>query len=213
MTIVVTVLLVVVAIGAYIALRNAQDFSDANEVVPGVDTDAPKEWAGAHSPEARLHRRLRDSMTAMRDNASLDDPAMQPIRASLEDQAVAIDRRLVAVAALPKARREAPMKQMTAAVDAVEEAVASLVMLRGPEVVDFEREIADVRARVGFVEAARAELEAMSTAPTDIEELRRKLEAEANAQAEPQAMPASPPTADPDHGVDPDVDPEATPDP
>ncbi len=56
----------IVGVAAYVALRNAQDFSDANEVVPGVPTSAPKAWAGAHTPEARLHRRLRDAVMASR---------------------------------------------------------------------------------------------------------------------------------------------------
>lgn len=178
MTIVLATLVVIAAVVAYVALRNAQDFSDANEVVPGVDTGAPKEWAGAHSPEARLHRRIRDAMTAVRDNAALDDPAMQPIRTSLEEQAVAVDRRLVAVAALPKGHRDGPMGQVAEAVDAIEAAVTSLVLLRGPSNADVGQAIEDVRIRVQLVEAARAELEALSTPPQDLEELRRRIEAD-----------------------------------
>ncbi len=178
MTVIFALLFVVVCVVAYVALRNAQDFSDANEVVPGVDTGAPKEWAGAHSPEARLHRRLRDVMTAMRDNAALDDPSLATVRTSLEEQAVEIDRRLVAVAALPRSHRDQPMEQVTRAVEAVEGAVAGIVMLRGPSPTDVEQALADVRARVGFVQEARAELEALTAPSADFDELRRGIEAD-----------------------------------
>lgn len=195
MTIVFAIAFIVVCMVAYLALRNAQDFSDANEVVPGVDTGAPKEWAGAHSPEARLHRRLRDSMTALRDNAALDDPSLSSVRTGLEEQAVAVDRRLVAVAALPRAHRDEPLAQVAQAVEAVEAAVAGFVTLRGPSTDDIERAIADIRTRVGLVEEARAELEALTAPSPDLDALRRRLES--------QESPAEQSPAEGDEGTQP----------
>ncbi|HET7722060.1 MAG TPA: hypothetical protein VFK43_18960, partial [Acidimicrobiales bacterium] len=94
-------------------------------------TKAPAEWAGAHTPEARLHRRLRDAMAAVRANPAMEDAFMMDARVSLEQQALAVDERLIAVAALPEGVRNEPLSSVAAAVDAVEAAVAALVA--GPE--------------------------------------------------------------------------------
>ena len=163
---------------AYVMLRNAQDFSDANEVIPGVPTRAPKEWAGAHSPEARLHRRLRDSMEALRANAALDDPSMVDVRASLEREALAVDDTLVAVAALPKGNRDEPIRRVTEAVERIETAVTSVVLLRGPALDDVEQRIDDVRTRLRLVEEARAELAALDPTTGSLDALRERLEAD-----------------------------------
>lgn len=175
MTYVLMIALTIGAVVAYVALRNAKDFSDANEIIPGVDTGAPKSWAGAHNPEAKLHRRLRDACEALRINASLDDPALQSVRTDLEDQAVAVDRQLVAVAALPAGRRQQPLEQVTQAVEAIEGAVADVVALRGPNELDVADAIDAVRTRVGLVAEARAELDALTAPTPDLDELRRRL--------------------------------------
>ena len=169
---------------AYVALRNAQDFSDANEVVPGVPTKAPKEWAGAHSPEAKLHRRLRDSMSALRANAELDDPSMVSVRTALEREALAVDDSLVAVASLPKQHRGNRMQQVNDAVEAIEEAVASVVALRGPSLGEVQRGIDDARTRLRHVEEARAELAALDPTTGSLDELRARLEDDPGEQAD-----------------------------
>lgn len=177
---------VVVGTLAYIALRNAQDFSDANEIIPGVPTAAPKEWAGAHSPEARLHRRLRDAMEAVRANATLDDASMVTVRTALEAEALAADERLIAAAALPKGHREEPIRRITETVESIESLVASLVELRGPAVEDVERRIAEVRERVRFLSEAHDELAALDPSSPDLSALRARIEADA-ADVEPDA--------------------------
>ena len=163
---------------AYVMLRNAQDFSDANEIIPGVRTNAPKEWAGAHSPEARLHRRLRDSMELLRSNASLDDPSLADVRTSLEREALAVDEHLVAVAGLPKQHRAPPLDQVTKAVDAIETTVSSVVLLRGPAIEETEARISDVHTRLRLVQEARAELAGLDPAPGSLGDLRAQLDAE-----------------------------------
>jgi hypothetical protein len=198
-TIIIGLLIVVLGTVAYIALRNAQDFSDANEVIPGVPTSAPKEWAGAHSAEARLHRRLRDSMTALRANRSLDEPALVQVREALEREALAIDDQLIAAAALPARVRDEPLRQVAAAVDSVEAAVADVVVLRGPERASTEAAIEQVRTRLALVEEARAELAGLGGAPSSFEQLRRELDA--TAPAEPP--PAEPPQTEPPSGEPP----------
>ena len=134
-TVIVLVVLMVVAavVAATVVVRSGKrNYAEANEVVPGTATRAPAEWAGAHSPEARLHRRLRDAVEALRANPAMEDAWMLDARISLEQHALAVDERLIAVAALPERVRAEPMVDVAAAVDAVEVAVASLAS-RGPE--------------------------------------------------------------------------------
>jgi hypothetical protein len=197
-TILIGLLIVVLGVVAYVALRNAQDFSDANEVIPGVPTNAPKGWAGAHSVEARLHRRLRDSMTALRANRTLDEPALIDVREALQLEALAIDEQLVAAAALPARVRDEPMRQIASAVEAVETAVAEVVLLRGPERESSQAAIEQVRTRLALVEEARAELAALGGTPSSFEQLRRELDTTAPAMPDqpPLAQPAPEPPSD-----------------
>lgn len=178
MPLVLALLFVVVGTLAYLALRNAQDFSDANQIIPGVPTRAPKEWAGAHSPEARLHRRLRDAMEAVRVNAGLDDASLVDVRMALEQEALATDDRLIAAAALPKGRREDLIAQVATMVDSIEGLVADLVELRGPTVADTEQRIEDLRTRLALVADARDELAGLGSATPDLMALRDRLEAD-----------------------------------
>ena len=69
MTVVVVLLLFVVsaAVAATVVVRaQKRKFAEANVIVPGTTTKAPAEWAGAHTPEARLHDDLDiDSIDAI----------------------------------------------------------------------------------------------------------------------------------------------------
>jgi hypothetical protein len=150
---VVLVLLVVSAvIAATVVVRNnKRTFAEANVVVPGTTTKAPAAWAGAHSPEARMHRRLRDAVAALRANPAMEDAFMMDARVSLEQQALAVDERLIAVAALPEPVRAEPLASVAAAVDAVEAAVAALATGPG-ERSRLDRAMADVADRVAQLE-------------------------------------------------------------
>lgn len=158
--VVVLVVLVLAAAGAAaVASGNRRKFARANEVVPGAATEAPAAWAGAHSPEARLHRRLRDAVSALRANPALEGVGQLESRVSLEQHALAIDQRLIAVAALPEAVRAGPLGDVAAAVGSMEQAVASLVA--GPVPAErsaLDQAMAQVGERVELLAQARAEL-------------------------------------------------------
>lgn len=151
MTTVVVVLVVLVVsavVAATVVVRtNRRKFAEANVVVPGTATKAPAEWAGAHTPEARLHRRLRDAVEALRANPAMEDAFRMDARVSLEQQALAVDERLIAVAALPERARAGPMASVAGAVDAVEAAVGALVAGPG-EQAGLDRAMAEVADRV-----------------------------------------------------------------
>jgi hypothetical protein len=157
MTVFLVVALFVISavVAATVVVRSQKDkFAKANEVVPGSASKAPAEWAGAHSPEARLHRRLRDAVAALRANPAMEDAWMLESRVALEQQALTVDDRLIAVAALPERVRGERMAAVAAAVDAVEEAVAQFVT--APEQPlqrsDVERAMAEVADRVASLE-------------------------------------------------------------
>ena len=161
-TAIVLVLLVVVAavVAATVVVRNGKrEYARANEVVPGTATRAPAEWAGAHTPEARLHRRLRDVVEALRANPAMEDAWMLEARVSLEQHALAVDDRLIAVAALPERVRTEPLAGVAAAVDAVELALASMISA-GPETerrTGLDRAMTDVETRVALLAEGLAE--------------------------------------------------------
>ncbi len=148
--------------GGAAALAIKRRHAATNQVVPGVASGAPVAWAGAHSPEAKLHRRLRDAVSALRANAALDDAGLLDARGSLERHAVEVDERLVAVAALPGATRDEPLARVAEAVDAFEQAVASLA-LDAPgarTAAGMEAALAEARERIAALAAAHAELDA-----------------------------------------------------
>ncbi len=164
---VVVVLVVLVAGGgAAVAISQRRRFARAGEIVPGVASKAPASWAGAHSPEARLHRRLRDAVAAARANAVLDIVGLSDARAAIEVQALAVDDALVATGALPQRSRSEPLSRVESAVETLEAAVAALVATTAAGTqaeVDFR--LAEVSERVGLLAAARAELEAETGGP------------------------------------------------
>lgn len=154
------VLVVAVAGAAVVARTQKRKFAQANQVIPGMPTRAPASWAGAHSPEARLHRRLRDAMTALRANPGLATVGFMDALAALQVQAVAVDDALVAAAALPERLRAKPLADAEAAVVAVENAVAALAAQPAADArADLDRALAEATERVELLARARTELE------------------------------------------------------
>lgn len=150
MTLLVLVLVLVAAVGvagAMVVRAQTRSFAAANELVPGTPTRAPAAWAGAHTPEARLHRRLRDAVAGLRANPALEDAWALDARVALEQHALAVDERLIAVSALPERLRAEPLVEVASAVEAVEAAVASYIT--GPAQRDgLDRAMAEVAERV-----------------------------------------------------------------
>ncbi len=116
MTVAVLVLLVVVAavVAATVVVRtNKRKFAEANEVVPGTATTAPAAWAGAHNargpapPAPARRRRRRPGQPGP--GGRLHDG--RPGVAGAER--LAVDQRLIAVAALPESVRAGPMASVS----------------------------------------------------------------------------------------------------
>jgi hypothetical protein len=149
-------------VGAVVLTRrvSAKHRAD-NQVVPGRETRAPASWAGAHTPEAVLHRRLRDAMKALRANQAFDHHGvLLEVRVELEEQAVILDDHLVAVAALPRQHSGEPLERVTEAVSMIEKAVSDLAsrsaMESGPRL---QEVLAQIQQRASLVDEIRTELD------------------------------------------------------
>ncbi len=138
------------------------------ELIPGMPTNAPASWAGSHDPEARMHRRLRDALAALRANRDFDnDGALLPLRVDLEMQARALDDQLVATAALPAHLRREPMDRLEAAVRGIEQGVADVAGVSvGDASARVARVLEDLRSATGTVAQARAALDELDANPT-----------------------------------------------
>ena len=162
------VLLVAAAVVGAVAFARSskKDFDDANVIVEGVDTGAPASWAGAHSPEAKLHRQLRDAVRALQANAALNG-YLEPQRLQLEQVAVAIDRRLVAAAALPASGRDEAIEAVASEVAGFEAAVveaASGSSMTEQDVIGDTT--AAINERLTAVAEAQAEIDAVDATPS-----------------------------------------------
>ena len=122
------VLVVLVAlVGAVVfavalAKRSKTQLAANAEVLPGMPTGAPLEWAGQHTPEAKMHRRLIGLAQTLIALPLGDAPAIER-QVAVQHKIAELDRRLISFAVAPEPARR--------------EAVAGLE----PEVADAEREV------------------------------------------------------------------------
>ena len=195
----VLVALVVVVGGAagaiVLAARSRSQYQASNQVVPGRATLAPASWAGSHDPEAVLHRRLRDAMKALRANQAFDhDGLLLDVRVELEEQALALDEQLVAVAALPRLHRAEPLARVTEAVSTIEKAVADLAsrsaMEAGPRL---QEVLQRIHERTSLVEEIRTELDRLPGAAPEIPAAPAAGTSDAQPDAAPSPAPSPPP--------------------
>lgn len=160
---VILVIIAVVVIGGGVALASGllsdsrKQLDDYSRVVPGVGPEAPAAWAGAHSPEAKLHRRLRDAVKAAHAQPSVSVTDL----AGLDHAAAALDERLIGAAALPTSHRDAAIAEIEPLVARFEDAVAGLARAAAPEAlgVAFEQSMAAIEAQLAAIAEARAEVE------------------------------------------------------
>lgn len=157
---------VVVAFGVMLAVRSKQQFAEQNQVVPGRASPAPASWAGAHSREAKLHRRLGDAVNGVRANPRFVELGLAPQMAAIEAEALAIDERLVAAAALPAAHRDDAIDPLEQHVVDLEATVAELVT---------SVSVADSKVQLeAAVSAADIKLQALAEARAEVEQIDRR---------------------------------------
>lgn len=105
--------------GAMAVKRNA---SKQLQVAEGVESKAPVNWVGAHTPEAKLHQRMVAATAELRE-AAADDPNLADPLAAIEQEAILLDEELVVTTSLDQASKAASLHQLEAAVTAIERVV------------------------------------------------------------------------------------------
>lgn len=121
---IIALVVVIAAVGFAVALaRKGKRQFEARTGGPGLAPNAPREWAGAHSPEAKLHRRLAAAARSL-DAQPMGDAATIEQRVTIEQQILQLDQQLVAVATAPGAT--AGVGGFEPLVSAVERAVTQL---------------------------------------------------------------------------------------
>jgi hypothetical protein len=182
----------IVGFGVALSVRGKRDFAKQNEVVPGTKSPAPASWAGAHSPEAKLHRRLGDAVRAANSNPRLVELGLAIQTKHIEAEAMAIDERLVAAAGLPTSHRAGAVAEFEPQVVALEDAVAALI--KSTTVSDskqlLEQAVSDADIELQALAEARAEIEAVDRSangaiPEPIPEPRPELRPEPRPEPRP----------------------------
>lgn len=123
------VLLVVIGCGVAfmvaLARRSKAQLAAGAETLPGMPTGAPMEWAGQHTPEAKMHRRLvglAQTLAAL----PLGDAVAIERQVAAQHRIQELDRRLIAFAAAPDAARREAVTAMEPEVTAAEAEVGKL---------------------------------------------------------------------------------------
>jgi hypothetical protein len=140
-----------VAFAVALARSGTRDHAEQLELLPGVDTGAPAAWAGAHTPEARMHRRLGQALRALRAQVSFgrEDVMALDLRVELEQHAIATDQRLIAAAQLPPGARERALAELEVSVTAIEAAATELALAASADRTASDvRDLEDLSARI-----------------------------------------------------------------
>lgn len=151
-----------------LAKRSKADYDAGNVTIPGRSGEVPDSWGGSHDPEAVLHRRVVAAMAALRANQSFDDDGgLLDLRVELEQQALALDQRLVAIAPLPADRKTEPLSAATEDVDRIEAAVADLATRSAADArPSLDAAAERLKERTDLITDAMAELDSSDAAPT-----------------------------------------------
>ena len=190
----------VVGFGVALAVRSKREFSEQNQVVPGRPSPAPASWAGAHSREAKLHRRLGDAVRGAHENPRFVELGLAAQMQAIDAEAMAIDERLVAAAALPAAHRDAAIDPLEANVDQLEAAIVEMVT--SISVADskqqLEQAVSAADLKLQALAEARAEVELIDRQVAGTDDVVREV-VERTQTSPPQASPpqTSPPQASP----------------
>ena len=129
--VIVGVLVVVLAVAAVVAFavalsrRSKAQLAAGLESPPGMPSGAPAEWAGQHTPEAKMHRRLTGlarSLAAM----PLGGAAEIERRVAVEQRIQQLDQRLIGLASAPEVARREAIAAMESEVAATEAEVGAL---------------------------------------------------------------------------------------
>lgn len=150
------VVLGAVAVGA-VAVKN--NVRNRQRLLPGSSAGVPLSWAGAHSPEAKLHRRLTAAISGVREVAS-GEPTVAENLVVLEHEALRVEQQLLAASNVAARLRDDALEAIEPAVAQIEEVAAELIgrttLVEGTHVQSALRELSE---RLDLLDQARAELD------------------------------------------------------
>lgn len=121
--IILVVLVAVIGFAVALAGRGRRRAKEALGLSPALAAHVPPEWAGSHTLEAKLHRRLAATATSLSNLPMIDAPEIEK-RVAIEQQILQLDEQLVAAAAVPGARKAELLAELEPLVARVEAAVA-----------------------------------------------------------------------------------------
>ncbi|MFZ8999107.1 MAG: hypothetical protein ACO225_12505 [Ilumatobacteraceae bacterium] len=155
------VLLVAAAIVSTLAAARAvrRSATRSIELSPGQPGRVPIAWAGAHSSEARAHRRLVAALRSARAAPGTSDATMSAELTRLEEEAAHIEACLLAAAAVPGERRGPAVERAVDLVERFESMVADLVLAAGESPAALDRAVAESILRRAALSEARLEVE------------------------------------------------------
>jgi hypothetical protein len=138
-----------VAVVAFVGHKQQRAITRDNQLIPGRPTHAPRSWAVSYDSEARLHRRLRDAMTALHAADALDTGSTLVLRADLEQTALDLDDHLVTVAQLKSVHKAEMLQTITTTVECIEDAVARYAAAATmPDTAALEADLATVQRQL-----------------------------------------------------------------
>lgn len=138
--------------------RQQRSLTRANQVAPDRLTRAPRSWAVAHEPEAKIHRRLRDAMAALRAVEGVETGASLVLRVNLEQGALDLDEHLVAASRLPPAARAAQLQTITAVVECIERGVSHYVAATMPDAAALQADLTAAQQQLDAADDLRRQL-------------------------------------------------------
>lgn len=141
------------------AQRVKQKTQRSQQISPGTPSAVPLGWAGAHTPEAKLHRRLGKAMSGLRDTTEDDTLVMANVEV-VEREALKIEQQLVAASRMADRLKGPAIAELSAAVDQIENVSAQLIQ-RSAELSagDVQTQLAELSERLELLDQARAELD------------------------------------------------------
>ncbi len=155
------VVLVAGAAGAtYLAARAiGRNAKKQNEMVPGVRAEVPDNWFGSHEFEPRMHRRLQAALNGIRASAK-DDLSLVETVVAAEQQALHLDRQLVACSHLPARLKQPVLADLEASVEKFENIAAQVIgRTSGISIPALSGELDALAQQLDLLEQARAEID------------------------------------------------------
>jgi hypothetical protein len=132
----------------------------ADEVVSGQPPRSPLSRTGSQDPEARLHRRLRDAVTALNSFFGLESEMTIVLRAGIQLCVLELDDHLAVISLLASDQKTVKLQTVAAAIECIEIGVAQYITATTKtDLAAMEHGLAAVRCRLNAAAKLQRSLE------------------------------------------------------